>query len=131
MIDPLTFATANMAKPRSGILPLIGWRVSGDMGPYTFYTSRRGNVVYFPKAPPLNPPSQQQLEQRAKFIAAASAWKELNQYQQGQWQLAATKAGCICTGYNLFVHYIATPTTAYIDTVSRQSGITLPPQQTP
>lgn len=116
-----------MGKPRGAIIPLLGWKITGDFGPFTFYTSRRGKPVWFPKAPPLNPASTDQLAQRAKYSAAGAAWQTQTAWQKAQWELAAQKAYCKCTGYNLFVHYIATDTTAYIDTISRQSGIILPP----
>jgi hypothetical protein len=84
---------------------MLGFRPTGDLGPFTFYTSARNAIVFFPKAPPLNPPSYLQTVQRNRFRLAAKAWQRLPRLEQTNWEAVAKTAKLTITGYNLFVWY--------------------------
>ncbi|KKK92061.1 hypothetical protein LCGC14_2706680, partial [marine sediment metagenome] len=60
----------------------FGLSPTGDLGPYTIYTSRRAGSVWYAKAPPTCPPSVHQLRQRNRFRNAAFAWRRLSQEQR-------------------------------------------------
>jgi hypothetical protein len=83
----------------------LGFRPTGDLGPFTFYTSQRNRIVFFPKAPPLNPPSYHQTVQRNRFRLAAKAWQALPDIEQQNWERVSKTAKLTINGYNLFVWY--------------------------
>jgi len=83
----------------------LGFRPTGDIGPLTFYTSQRNAIVWFPKAPPLAPPSYLQIVQRNRFRATAKRWTSLPEIERQNWEAVAKKAKLTINGYNLFVWY--------------------------
>ena len=109
------------------ILPFLGWRTQGDIGPWTFYTSQRNRLVYFVKAPPLEPPSLMQTRQRNRFRNAGYIWESLTPSARLRWQLAAKRARLAITGFNLFTHYVTKRDDPTIRTVERLSHIRLIP----
>lgn len=109
------------------LLRFLGMRPTGDLGPLTIYTNKRGRMVAFPKAPPLKPASMFQNAQRNRFRAVGRLWQTLTQDQRNEWQEAADAAGLYCTGFNLFLYYEITRDEASITTIERQTGRTLLP----
>lgn len=109
------------------ILHMLGTHVTGDLGPYTFYTSRRSGVVFYPRSPALQPPTPLQLHYRNTFRIAGYVWRNLQPYLRTNWLRAASLANLSITGYNLFTYYIVTQDTPAIETVQRQSGLQLIP----
>jgi len=89
----------------SSLYKMLGFRPTGDLGPFTFYTSQRNAIVFFPKAPPLNPPSYLQTVQRNRFRRAAKSWQALPELEQQNWERISQTAKLTITGYNLFVWY--------------------------
>lgn len=116
-----------MAKSNSSLLiARVAMQIAGDWGPLTTYTSRRGQIVVFPKAPPTSPPSPRQLTERQRFRNAAAAWWALTAAKRDAWLLAARRAHLSIGGYNLWLWYLNNPQdTSIIRTVERQSGISL------
>jgi len=112
-------------------LALLGWSLTGDFGGLTAYTTEKGKVVMFPRAPPLNPPSDAQQLQRDRLTEAANEWALFPLGTQQKWQQAARRASLRITGYNLWVYWHMSGDTATVATVSHQTGIdlvsTLPP----
>jgi len=108
-------------------LNLLGLSPTGDIGPFTMYTSQRGRPVWFPKAPPLSPPSVRQVEQRNRWRVAALFWQSVPLQEKRNWRLAAQKAHLKITHHNLFMYYATTEDAATIRTVERESGIQLLP----
>ncbi len=111
--------------PPPQIYHLFGFVLSGDFGPYTFYTNKRGKLVFFIKAPPLEPPSERQIKQRNRWRNGAIGWKALTATSRQKWNDAARKAHTKLTGYNLFMHWTTKGDRLAIATVERQSGIQL------
>ncbi len=109
------------------ILRMLGTHVTGDFGPYTFYTSRRSGVVWYPRAPALQPPTPLQIHWRNKFRLAGFLWRGLEPSQRADWLSADRKANLSITGYNLFTYYVLSGDDASIHTIERQTGLNLIP----
>ncbi len=109
------------------ILKFLGFNTQGDLGPWTFYTSKRKGLVFFVKSPPLEPPSPKQVHQRNKFRVVGFMWRSLTPQQRKDWELAALAAHLQITGYNLFTYYVLKDGELVVQTVEAQSGITLLP----
>lgn len=111
------------------LLRFLGYNHMGDLGPWTFYTSKRKGIVWFAKAPPLEPPSILQTHQRNKFRLAGYAWRSLDEEFRQRWLLAARRANLAISGYNLFIYWLLTNDDAAVHTVERQSQLNLIPLQ--
>lgn len=114
-----------MLTPTSNILSLLGWNPTGDLGPLTGYTSKRGKIVWFLKAPPTCPPSDWQIRQRNKFRLVAMAWQAMTDADRQQWHLAEIRGRLTITGYNLYVYWSLSHDDEAIRTIQRQTGTTL------
>ncbi len=108
-----------------GLFQYLGWNTQGDLGPWTFYTTKRGDLVFFPKAPPLVPPTPDQTYQRNRFKLVANLWKALRPETREAWESATIAANLRIHGYNLFVYYILTRDRLAIRTVERNSHVQL------
>lgn len=112
-------------------LLLLGFDLTGDFAGLTAYTNNAGRAVLYPRASPLNPPSDAQQLQRDAITEAANAWGHLGQETRDKWQQAARRASLRITGYNLWTYWWLRRDTPVIATVSNQTGIdlvsTLPP----
>lgn len=106
---------------------ILGWNVQGDLGDYTFYTSKRKGLVWFLKAPPTKPPTAGQVHQRNKFRIAAECWQALSSQQRANWTTAGHAANLSITGYNFFIFYLTKGTRAHVETIENQTGIILLP----
>lgn len=106
---------------------LLGLNPTGDLGPFTIYTSRRAGTVWFLKSPPTSPPTVHQLRQRNRFRLAAAAWRAQPQETRDAWNLACRRAHLYLHGYNLFVWWQLRRLRSTLATIERQSGITLVP----
>lgn len=117
-----------MAQIPRGVLRLIGFNPTGDLGALTAYTSRRHGTVWFVKSPPLTPPTRWQLHQRDRFRLAAQAWRNLDETQRHTWHRAARLARLLVNGYTLWIWWQLLRDTAGLSTIERQSGIQLQQQ---
>lgn len=111
------------------ILRFLGYHATGDLGDFTFYTSKRKGLVWFVKSPPLEPPSPLQVHQRNKFRLVGYLWRSLTPQQRQNWTLTQDRANLAITGYNLFTYYITTGDAPTIHTVERQARLDLIPLQ--
>lgn len=109
------------------ILHMLGTHVTGDFGPWTFYTGRRSGVVWYPRAPALQPPTPLQIHWRNKFRLTARIWWALQPEQREAWMAAEKLANLSITGYNLFTYFITTGDEEAIKTIQRQAGVRLIP----
>lgn len=107
----------------------LGLNVQGDIGPLTLYTSQRGKLVGFLRAPPLNPPTPKQETIRDIFRNAATAWRGLTTGQRVQWRTVADRCNLGITGYNLFTWYFRKRHYPGIQVLElkAQISLTLPP----
>lgn len=114
-----------MARVWDNLIGLLGFYPSGDVGPYTCYTTKKGKVVFFVQTTPTGVPSLLQRQNRSRFHAAAWLWANEPSATRQLWRLAATRAGLSITGYNLFTYFVHTKDVDAIKTVERISGIEL------
>lgn len=114
-------------RRREDLLRYLGFNTQGDLGPWTFYTSKRKGLVWFAKSPPLEPPSLLQTHQRNQFRLAGYVWRSLSPEQQTNWKTAAKAAHLQITGYNLFVYWILKQDHDAIHTIENQTNLNLIP----
>lgn len=112
---------------RSNIFRLMGFNPTGDLGPYTFYTTKRRVVIVYDKAPPLKPATSRQLVRRNRWRAAAARWQLMTTEEREKWKAAAEAARLYIHGYNLFLFWFTTERSRYVRTIERRTGITLLP----
>ena len=117
-----------MARVLGAFLPeLLGFRPTGDLGPLTIYTNKRGLIVAYPKAPPDKPPTYFQIRQRNRFRLCGQMWSRLPPASRNEWNRAAEKCGAAICGYTLFVWYQLIHDNQALQTISRQVFVKLPP----
>ncbi len=109
-----------------GISPnLLGLIVSGDVGGITIYTDRHGRKVAYPKAPPKEPPTQMQIDSRAKFKSAQAEYMALTSSEKQAYELLTKAANLCMTGQNIFISTAMRHTQGILDTIMLQTGITV------
>lgn len=104
-------------------ISFCGWHCTGDIGPWTAYTTRTARLVLFPRSPPLNPPTAWQLAGRQKFRDVAIAWHDLSKHKRANWRKIARRASLSIGGYSLFTFWTITKRTDLIQTLERQTNI--------
>ncbi len=112
-------------QPAEKLFHLLGLNIGGDFGPFTFYKTRRGKVVWFLKAPPTCPPSPKQIANRNQFRLAALLWNSLTDAKREQWELTTRRLSLSMTGYNLFLHFTINADAAALATLERQANTQL------
>jgi len=105
---------------------LLGFNLTGDLGPYTCYTSKRRKLVVFTKAPPKTPTTHRQQFQRQSWIIFARDWKLLPQTARDLWELATKRGSLFLTGYNLYIWYRTTMDTNSLRTIINQTHVPIP-----
>jgi hypothetical protein len=115
-----------MQQARPSSWTFLGLKIQGDLGPFTCYTSKRGRVVWYLKAPPTTPPTDTQIAQRNAFRYAAAAWNAFAAEERAQWETAAKRACLRITGYDLCTYYFLTEDNATLETLEHQTGRTIP-----
>jgi len=83
----------------------LGFKVQGDIGPITCYTSKKGKIVWYLKAPPKEPPSEHQTMNRIAWAESAIMWRMLDPEERTVWKEIARRANLRITGFNLFTYY--------------------------
>lgn len=105
------------------IWQFLGVLTNGDLGPYTFYTNKRGHLVVFLKTWPKDPASYNQKLNRDKWRHAALRWQSLDQSVRDLWRDLGYRAHLTISGYNLYMHYITGKGTATVETCQRLTNI--------
>lgn len=115
-----------MTKAEPPLLPaILGLTVQGDLGPWTFYTSQRGNIVFYPRSPALQPATVDQATQRNKFRTAGHTWSSFTTATKSNWKTVSKLCNLRIDGWHLFTWWICTRDSACIRTLERNSGIKL------
>lgn len=112
-----------MAQSKTGLIKFLGMNAQGDLGPLTTYTSRFGHLVYYPRNPALNPPSEEQTAQRLSMREAAAAWRARTPAERADWTALGFAAHLRITGYNLFTYWQMTGDFETVQTLINRTGI--------
>jgi len=112
-----------MKTMKPSIFQVLGYNTNGDAGPYTFYTSHRKKLVFFPKTWPKDPATYHQKLNRDKWRHAASRWQGLGPPGKTEWNRLAKANNLTISGYNLFLFYILGKGTQVVETCQRNTGI--------
>jgi len=107
------------------MLTLLGFKVQGDLGPITCYTSRQNKVVWYLKAPPKDPPSDDQVKHRDTFRYVGLCWQNMAEPEKDNWNEAARKAHLRISGYNLFTYWVIKGDIEAIRTIVNQTSMIL------
>jgi hypothetical protein len=111
-----------MQQARPSSWTYLGLKIQGDLGPFTCYTSKRGKVVWYLKAPPKEPPTWEQVLQQNLFQCVGWAWQALAPPQREQWERVTKRARLRITGYDLFTYLETSGDEAALATIERQAG---------
>jgi hypothetical protein len=114
------------------LISTLGFRPTGDIGGYTFYSRGAKRTVFFAKAPPTKPASYLQRANRYRMAAIAAAWRNAPEQVRNAWRQLAKRTRLKITPYDLFQHHYTRPQDLVIPTLLRQARMTmadLEPQQ--
>ncbi len=106
---------------------LLGLVVSGDIDGLTIYSDRHNRKICYPKAPPKEPPTVSQVGHRNRFRLAQAQYMELSLADRADWEDLSCRASLSLTGQNLLIHVAMQHTFSFLDTMMRQTGITVTP----
>ncbi len=116
-----------MALSRQQIQLVMGFSATGDFGPFTAWTTRKGKIALALKAWLKDPESPSQAAHRARFRAAMQDWNRLTPEAKQNWQTVCRRLNLIVTGTSLWTHWHMSGDDDGIRTVEDQSGIQLLP----
>jgi hypothetical protein len=106
---------------------LIGFNPTGDLGPFTIYTSRRAGTVWFLKPRGKKFMCFRRTHYQNRFKFAGQAWRTLTQETRNAWNLACRRAYLYLHGYALWTWWQLRRDRPAIRTIERQSGVRLLP----
>lgn len=107
---------------------ILGLQVQGDLGPMTCYTQKhkhRRSIVLFPKIWLSDPTTIEQTQHRNRIRAAAREWWTLAASERANWIAAAKRLSLRTNGYALWTFWHMLQLRQPIETIERQTGITL------
>ncbi|HDZ22775.1 hypothetical protein LCGC14_1469940 [marine sediment metagenome] len=108
-------------------LNFLGIGIQGDLDGITCYRSSRGALIWFPRAPPEKPPSELQIWQRERWRAILDDWNALPASTRSDWMLITERASLYIHGLNLYLWWRCSQDDTVIETLQRQTGITVLP----
>lgn len=109
----------------TSVLQFMGLSIQGDIDGITCYRSARHGVIWFPKAPPTKPASPLQLAQRVKWRRILDDWLALSDAVRRNWMLITERATLSLHGLNLYIWWRCAEDDSIIETLQRQTGITV------
>lgn len=109
----------------TSILQIMGLSIQGDLDGITCWRSKRGAVIWYPKAPPTKPPSALQTQQREKWRAILDDWLALSDSVRANWMLITQRASLSLHGLNLYIWWRCAEDDTIIQTLERQTGISV------
>lgn len=115
-----------MARTDNKILALLACSATGDLGPWTLYTSKRRQIVFYDRAPALSPASLVQRVMRDRWRIAGHAWSELPPSTKEAYNTLATRTRSIATGYNIWIWYQTTRDARALESLALQAGVIIP-----
>lgn len=102
---------------------IIAQQVAGDFGDLTVYTDRHQRKVWYPRAPPKEPPTDRQMHQRHLFTLAQRSWAALTPQEKKDLEDMCRRTSASLTGQNLWMSCHIKGDWSTLETISRQAGI--------
>lgn len=106
-------------------IKFLGLTVTGDVAGFTCYTTRRRQIVVYPQAPPLTPPTPDQSTMRDKMRNTALIWNNKPASFRSLWNEAARRAKLPMGGFALLFTWYTTRDHAAFATIEAQSSTQL------
>jgi hypothetical protein len=108
----------------------LGLEISGDLGDFTMWRTRRGKIVCYPRTVPGEPPSAAQVVHRRHFRESVARWNLLSAPEKADYESASKACSLPMTGHNLWIRWTFAGTLGEARTIERISGftLTLPPE---
>jgi alpha-ketoglutarate-dependent taurine dioxygenase len=107
------------------LLVPLGLYPSGDLGLFTYYTTRKRHVVRFLRTKPRKPQSPAQRRQRNLWRAIARQWSDLPTQTREAWRRLAAAAHLSVTAFNLYIAYYSTENATWLRTIATNARISL------
>lgn len=107
------------------LFQFLGILTNGDLADFTIYTSQRKRLVYFLKTWPKDPATYNQTLNRNRWRHAGIRWRALPEHVRRNWFRLAKRANATVTGYNLYMYYILNKNIRTIQTLERNTGISV------
>lgn len=114
-----------MKTQLTSYLNFLGLNIQGDIDGITCWRSKRGAVIWYPRAPPKCAPSQLQVDQRAKWRSILDDWNALPAATRANWMLITERASLSIHGLNLYIWWRCAQDDSIVNTLERQTGITV------
>jgi alpha-ketoglutarate-dependent taurine dioxygenase len=114
-----------MLLARNPLLVPLGLYPTGDLGLFTYYTTRKRHVVRFFRTKPRKPQSPAQRRQRNLWRAIARQWSSLPAQTREAWRALAARAKLRVTAFNLYIAYYSTENPTWLTTLSTLTGTPL------
>lgn len=105
---------------------LLGMEISGDLGDYTLWRTRRGKIVCYPRTVPGKPPSPPQQAHRLHFAESVRRWHQLTPQQKADYERMANASSLCMTGHNLWIRWTFAGSRAEAETLMRTAGVSVP-----
>lgn len=108
----------------------LGLEISGDLGDFTMWRTRRGKIVCYPRTVPGTVPSVAQQNHRQHFRESVARWNLLTPQQKADYESASKALSLPMTGHDLWIRWTFAGSLAEANTIQRLSGFTLilPPE---
>jgi len=115
-----------MTINKAEIAFMLGFSATGDFGWSTWYTRANGQKVVFAKyVLDGKRKTPARVAQRDRWRAAAAEWRALPITTKQNWLNACRNLSLPLTGYNLFMFWVMQQDRKAIETIERQSGLSL------
>jgi hypothetical protein len=108
----------------------IGLAISGDVGDFTMWRTRRGRLVMYPRTVPGKVPSIGQQNHRQHFRESLGRWRLLSPQQRAAYEDVSLRLSLPMTGHNLWIRWTFAGSLAEAQTLQRLAGVvlSLPPE---
>jgi hypothetical protein len=109
---------------------LLGLEISGDLGDFTMWRTRRGKIVVYPRTVPGKVPSVAQQNHRQHFRESVQRWNALLPDEKDAYERASKTLSLPMTGHDLWIRWTFAGSLAEAETIQRLAGValTLPPE---
>ena len=110
----------------------LGLEISGDLGDFTMWRTRRGKIVCYPRTVPGKVPSVSQQNHRQHFRESVQRWNLLTKQQKADYESASLRCSLPMTGHDLWIRWTFAGCIGEAQTIERLARVALvyPPELT-